>query len=72
MGWNWIYCRFIHLIPALETRAMPSPVDSIGLVVWRNICPRPPVASIVLHAKMGNVFSFIVSKTIAPKHAGCL
>ena len=33
VGWNWTNSRSAHATPAFSASAMPSPVDSVGLVV---------------------------------------
>ena len=45
VGWNWTNSRSRRVAPARSASAMPSPVDTAGLVVWENTWPRPPEAS---------------------------
>ena len=45
VGWNWTNSRSATSAPASNAMAMPSPVVTVGLVVWANTCPAPPVAS---------------------------
>ena len=45
VGWNWTNSRSRRVAPARSASAMPSPVETAGLVVWENTWPRPPEAS---------------------------
>ena len=45
VGWNCTNSRSAHATPAFSASAMPSPVESVGLVVTAKHWPAPPVAS---------------------------
>ena len=45
VGWNWTNSRSRRVAPARSARAIPSPVETLGLVDWENTWPRPPEAS---------------------------
>ena len=45
MGWNWTNSRSRSTAPARSASAIPSPVETAGLVDWEKTWPRPPLAS---------------------------
>ncbi len=45
VGWNCTNSRSRSTAPARSASAIPSPVETAGLVVWENTWPRPPLAS---------------------------
>ena len=45
VGWNCTNSRSRSVAPARKARAMPSPVETDGLVDWEKTWPRPPLAS---------------------------
>ena len=45
VGWNCTNSRSRRVAPARSASAIPSPVDTAGLVVWENTWPSPPLAS---------------------------
>ena len=47
VGWNCMNSTSATAAPARSASAMPSPVDTAGLVVTAKSCPAPPVATIV-------------------------
>ena len=51
VGWNCTNSRSATRAPARHAIAMPSPDATSGLVVSRNTCPAPPVASSVARAR---------------------
>ncbi len=44
VGWNWTNSRSRTRAPARIATAIPSPVDTLGLVDWLKTWPRPPEA----------------------------
>ncbi len=44
VGWNWTNSRSRRRAPARSATAIPSPVDTLGLVDWLKTWPRPPEA----------------------------
>ena len=51
VGWNCTNSRSATATPARSAMAMPSPVDSVGLVVTAKSCPAPPVATSTWRAR---------------------
>ena len=45
VGWNCTNSRSRSTAPARSATAIPSPVETAGLVVWENTWPSPPLAS---------------------------